>query len=157
MADPFSITASILALVSTLGKTSIAINNFAKTCREARSDLLEVNQELSTLKHILDWLKDDTEREKHSAIPKSLTMQILPIISDCNRVLKKIDEVVQGHVGALGSAKWALGGKKEISCLREALAAHRGALNVTMETVSMCVDLVHLVVPIYFSPGLMRA
>lgn len=43
MADPLSITASILALVSTVAKTSIVVNDFAKMCREARGDLLGVS------------------------------------------------------------------------------------------------------------------
>lgn len=72
-------------------------------------------------------------------------------------MLKKIDEVVKDHKGALGPAKWALSGKKEVSCLREALAAHRGALNVTMETVSMCVGYVHRIMLVYSAPGLIWA
>ena len=90
MADSLSLTTGILALISTVGKTSIVLTDFIKTCREARGDLLGVSQELSTLKQILEWLKDDTEEDELSAIPESLTTQVLPIISDCDRVLRKI-------------------------------------------------------------------
>lgn len=139
MADPLSITTGILALITAVGKTSIVVTDFVKTCREARGDLLGVSQELSTLKQILEWLRDDTDETKQSAIPESLTAQIIPIVTDCDRVLKKIDNVVKGHASTLGPTKWALGGKKDIGSLREALSAHRGALSVTLETLTMWV------------------
>lgn len=137
MADSLSLTTGTLALISTVGKTSIVLTDFIKTCREARGDLLGVSQELSTLKQILEWLKDDTEEDELSAIPESLTTQVLPIISDYDRVLRNINRVVKSHTGTLGPTKWAFSGKKNISSLREALLAHRGALNVTLETLTM--------------------
>lgn len=72
MADPLSITSGILTLLSAVGKTTIVVAEFVKTCREARRDLWEVNQELSNLKQILQWLKDDTE-DSNTPIPDSLT------------------------------------------------------------------------------------
>lgn len=134
---PLSITTGILSLLSTVGKTSIAIANFVKTCREARSDLLGVGQELSTLKQILEWLKDDTDSDNNSSVPDSLSEQILPIISNCNAVLEKINEVVKKHSGRLGPARWAIDGKRDVISLRGELNAYRGALSVTLETVSM--------------------
>jgi hypothetical protein len=137
MAEPLSIATGVLALINTVGKTTIAVTEFTKTYREARGDLLGILQELSTLGQVLKWLKDDTSDEKESSIPISLATQILPIISDCERVLDKIREIVAKHSGPLGPARWAFDGKKDVSGLREALGAHRGALNVTLETITM--------------------
>lgn len=138
MAEPLSITTGILSLISTIGKTSLAVADFVKTCREARRDLLEVSQELLQLEKILEWLKDDTE-ESSTSIPETLTAQILPIISNCSLVLDRIQGVVGKHSGRFGPTRWAIDGKKDVTSLRGELAAHRGALNVTLEAITITI------------------
>jgi hypothetical protein len=98
---------------------------------------LGINQELSALQQILEWLNDDACATNANLIPESLKAQILSIISECGCILRKINDVIEKHSGPLGPTKWVMDGKKEINSLREALGAYRGALNIALETVAM--------------------
>jgi Fungal N-terminal domain of STAND proteins len=137
MTDPVSLTFGITSLLQVIAQTSVAVASFVQTCRKARADLLGIDQELSALKKILEWLKSDTEDIQDVSIPESLSDQILTIISHCNGTLKKIKSVLEKHSDWRGPARWALDGKKEVSGLQPELAAYRGALSVALITIDM--------------------
>jgi hypothetical protein len=137
MTDPVSLTFGISSLLQTIAATSIAVFKFVQTCRKARGDILGINDELSMLKGILEFLKDDTDGSHVGSIPDSLIVQINQMVSHCNHTLDKITTVLEKHSDSFGPAKWALDGKKEVSSLQQELAVSRGALNLTLAAMDM--------------------
>ena len=131
MADPFSIATGIIGLIAAIGTTYTVFADIAKTCRNARDDLVEVTEELSKLKQALEQLKDDTDADV-SVIPKTQTAQILDIISGCNHAMDRMHETIQKHSGKFGPCKWASSGKNEMIALRGKLASFQGTLCLTL-------------------------
>jgi hypothetical protein len=138
--DPLSITTACLTLLSTVGKTSIAIATFIRGCREARSDLTSISGELTQLHLVLDLLKDDAAVSDDRVIPESLQVQILSIIKNCSAVVDNINTVLDRHSGKSGVVKWVTFGKAEVAGLRMSLEAHRGSLSLVLELVSVSVS-----------------
>jgi hypothetical protein len=133
--DPLSIAASCVGLISVIGQSSIAITNFLRGCREARRELLEISRELGDLKVVLELLKDDP-------IPDALRTRILDIMRNCEYVVKQIELVLEKHAGGTRldqAARWALTGRSDVTKLQLTLCAHRGALNLALEMVSLSV------------------
>lgn len=135
--DPFSITTACIGLIGTVTKTTVAVTEFTRDCREARSDLTSINGELSQLQLVLELLRDDTAVSDDRILPESLQEQILSIIDNCSAVVSKINLVLDNHSGKVGVLKWATFGKSEVAGLRMSLEAHRGSLNLALELVSV--------------------
>ncbi|KAM6513662.1 hypothetical protein FALCPG4_016041 [Fusarium falciforme] len=135
--DPLSITTACVALLAAVGKTTLAVTDFVRDCREARSDLAATTGELSQLHLVLELLKDDAAVSDDRIIPESLQVQILSIIENCSTVVVKINTVLQSHAGRAGVIKWVSFGKSEIAGLRMSLEAHRGSLSLILELVSV--------------------
>ncbi|CAG1960370.1 unnamed protein product [Fusarium graminearum] len=121
----------------TVTKTTVAVTEFTRDCREARSDLTSINGELSQLQLVLELLRDDTAVSDDQILPESLQEQILSIIDNCSAVVSKINLVLDNHSGKVGVLKWATFGKSEVAGLRMSLEAHRGSLNLALELVSV--------------------
>jgi hypothetical protein len=81
--DPLSITATCIALVSTITKTSLLVGGFVKDVRAARSDLDGVSRELLSLKTVLELLADDVTDSTNESFPQTLQKQITGIIGNC--------------------------------------------------------------------------
>ncbi|PNP56422.1 hypothetical protein FNYG_15358 [Fusarium nygamai] len=135
--DPLSITSACVALLGAVTKTTLAVTNFTRDCRDARSDLASITGELSQLHLVLELLKDDTAVTDDRIIPESLQTQILSIIDNCSAVVSKINSVLDNHAGKAGVLKWVTFGKNEVVGLRMSLEAHRGSLNLVLELVSV--------------------
>jgi hypothetical protein len=135
--DPLSLTKGILALLSAVATTSKGVTDFIRGCREARSDLTAVSRELSELAIVLELLKDDSDVADDSVIPEAIQKQILSILLNCKDVIAKVDDVLAQHAGKLGAARWVMVGKKDAANLRQSLEAHRGALGLALETVTL--------------------
>ncbi|WXC45862.1 hypothetical protein QX201_005558 [Fusarium graminearum] len=135
--DPLSITTACIGLIGTVTKTTVAVTEFTRDCREARSDLTSINGELSQLQLVLELLRDDTAISDDQILPESLQEQILSIIDNCSAVVSKINLVLDNHSGKVGVLKWATFGKSEVAGLRMSLEAHRGSLNLALELVSV--------------------
>ncbi|KAL3593306.1 hypothetical protein FPOAC2_07602 [Fusarium poae] len=135
--DPLSITTACIGLIGTVAKTTLAVTNFTRECREARSDLTSINGELSQLQLLLELLRDDTAVSDDHILPESLQGQILSIIDNCSAVVSKINDVLDKHSGKAGVLKWVAFGKNEVVGLRMSLEAHRGSLNLALELVSI--------------------
>ncbi|CZR52670.1 uncharacterized protein PAC_02547 [Phialocephala subalpina] len=131
--DPLSITTGCLALISAVGKTTIAINDFIRSCREAKNDLATITKELSELQTVLQLLKDNCAIVDEQENKDRLKAQILSIIANCNNVLLTIERVLKGLTGRTGTIKWVAFGKKEVAGLRVSLEAHRGSLNLAVQ------------------------
>ncbi|OBS20413.1 hypothetical protein FPOA_06783 [Fusarium poae] len=135
--DPLSITTACIGLIGTVAKTTLAVTNFTRECREARSDLTSINGELSQLQLVLELLRDDTAVSDGQILPESLQEQILSIIDNCSAVVSKIHDVLDKHSSKAGVLKWITFGKNEVIGLRMSLEAHRGSLNLALELVSV--------------------
>ncbi|XEV04989.1 hypothetical protein FSHL1_010276 [Fusarium sambucinum] len=135
--DPLSITTACIGLIGTVATTTLAVTNFTRECREARSDLTSINGELSQLQLVLELLRDDTTVSDDQILPESLQEQILSIIDNCSAVVSKINLVLDRHSGKVGALKWATFGKNEVIGLRMSLEAHRASLNLALELVSI--------------------
>ncbi|KAB5572480.1 hypothetical protein GE09DRAFT_1099675 [Coniochaeta sp. 2T2.1] len=137
--DPLSITSGALACITAIVQTSKAITNFIRGCREARSDLTVISRELSELGIVLELLKDDSDVADDRVIPEAIQRQILSILANCKDVIGKIDDLLAQYDGKTGPARWVLSGKRDAANLRQSLEAHRGALGLALETVTLSI------------------
>jgi hypothetical protein len=141
--DPLSIATGCLSLIATISRTSILIASFVKDCRAARHDLDDISRELTSVQSVLSLLKDDIATANDQAIPETLRGQINSIISNCSRVLKELDELLQRHEGERmhQAACWATTGKRDAAKLRGTIEAHKGALNLALDLLTLYVYL----------------
>lgn len=125
MGDPVSIVTGIVGLLATIGATV----RFIKDVRNAPKDILEINEELLTLKEVLEWLKSNIDP---LPITDSLRTQMLCIISDCHRTTESLHEVIQKYSGPLGRHKWPITGKDKVAALRRKLAQSRETMRTML-------------------------
>ncbi|KAF2677102.1 hypothetical protein K458DRAFT_410002 [Lentithecium fluviatile CBS 122367] len=140
--DPISISASCVGLAATIAKTSTAVTCFVRDVRDARRDLDGVSRELSSLKNVLDLLAEDTINEKDQTFPANLKAQIAGILTNCNDVVVDIEDGLSKHEKSkLGrSGYWTMGGGKgEMAKLRSTLEAHKSALEIALEMLSITI------------------
>ncbi|OCK85524.1 hypothetical protein K432DRAFT_26687 [Lepidopterella palustris CBS 459.81] len=139
--DPLSISVGCVSLLSAIAKTSVSVTGFIRDYRDSRHDLVAVSRELTDLEIVLGLLKEDSSITGSQAIPQTLQRQIVSIISNCSDVLKEMNGLLQKYKG--GSAdkatRWALTGKNDIAKLRLTLEAHRGALNLALDMVTLSI------------------
>lgn len=141
--DPLSITATCFALVTTISKISIQINNFVRQVRDARGDLDAVSRELTSLKSVLKILSEDAENSTSGGFPKSLVTQISPVLTDCRDVLEQTEASLQKYAGGgvKKGLKWSLSGREDMTKLRSRLEAHKSALDLALDVVALYVSL----------------
>lgn len=135
--DPLSITSACIGLLAAVTKTTLAVTNFTRDCREARSDLTSITGELSQLNLVLELLRDETAVSDDQIIPESLQTHILSTINSCSAAVSKINTILDKHAGKTGVLKWATFGKNEVAGLRTSLEAYRGSLSLVLELVSV--------------------
>lgn len=137
--DPLSITATCISLVSTITKTSLFVGGFVKDVRAARSDLDGVSRELLSLKTVLELLAEDAADSARESFPQTLQKQITGIISNCTGVVVDIEETLKKHEGGKlnKAAQWVAFGKNDMVKLRSSLEAHKSALEIALEMVTL--------------------
>lgn len=141
--DPLSIATGCVSLILAIRSCSALITDLVRGCRAARQDLDDISQELTSVESVLSLLKDDIDTTNDQAIPETLRRQITSIICNCSRVLKELDELLQRHNGERmdQAAYWATVGKRDAAKLRGTLEAHKGALNLALEFLTLYVYL----------------
>lgn len=140
--DPLSITAACVGLTVTATKVVDTIVGFVRTVKSARADLDAVSRELGSLKLIILSLEDETREDESDGCPRlpdSLQTQIRDIIGNCQAVLEEIDKVLRDQkTSRIGEAsRWATIGKADLRKLQGSLQAHRSALDIALELLSM--------------------
>ncbi|KAM0427901.1 hypothetical protein ACHAPT_007360 [Fusarium lateritium] len=137
--DPLSIAAACIAFVQAADKTITTIRRFILDCRDARSDLSAVNRELSDLKLTLNLLEDlvPDGNETGDPLPSSIREDIRSIIKNYLDVAKEIDNVLVEYRGRFAVASWAAEGKQKIASLQAVLEAHRRALDLAVDTITL--------------------
>ncbi|RMJ15707.1 hypothetical protein CDV36_004617 [Fusarium kuroshium] len=133
------IAAASIAFAQAADKTIGTIRGFIVDCRDARSDLSAVNRELSDLKLTLNILEDllPDGRQTKDPLPSSIRDDIRSIIKNCLDVAKEIDDVLLGNRGRFEAVSWAAKGKQKVNSLRAVLEAHRRALNLAVDTITL--------------------
>ncbi|RSM10815.1 hypothetical protein CEP52_003380 [Fusarium oligoseptatum] len=133
------IAAASIAFVQAADKTIGTIRGFIVDCRDARSDLSAVNRELSELKLTLNILEDlvPDGSQTGDPLPSSIRDDIRSIIKNCLDVAKEIDDVLLGNRGRFAAVSWAAKGKQKVNSLRAVLEAHRRALNLAVDTITL--------------------
>ncbi|KAF2115115.1 hypothetical protein BDV96DRAFT_93809 [Lophiotrema nucula] len=137
--DPLSITVSCITLLGAIATTSKTITSFVREVRDARNDLDSISRELLSLETVLSLLADDVKTSSES-LPATLGKQILGIISNCNRVVAEIEGSLAKHgKSKLGSGGyWTVGGGKgDMAKLRMTLEAHKSALDIALDMVTI--------------------
>ncbi|TVY77662.1 hypothetical protein Focb16_v007462 [Fusarium oxysporum f. sp. cubense] len=107
--DPLSIATGCATLISTIGSLSLSINSFVRTCREARGDLDRV-------------------------------APCLGIVTNCNSVVVELQECITKYGGdnrLKSKAGWAINGQGDVAKLHSNLEAHRAALELALDMISL--------------------
>lgn len=133
------IAASCIAFAQVADKTIRTIRGFIIDCRDARTDLSAVNRELSELKLTLNILEDlvPDGSQTEDPLPSSIRDDIRDIIKNCLDAAKDIDDVLMEHRGRFAAVSWAATGKQKVNSLKAVLEAHRRALNLAVDTITL--------------------
>jgi len=117
----------------------VTISTFVRQVRDARVDLDAVSRELVSLKSILEILAEDAAGSGANGLPESLTMQIQGIMSGCDDVIIQITRILSKYDGnsLVARSQWAISGRGDIDKLRSSLEAHKSALNIALDMLSL--------------------
>jgi hypothetical protein len=137
--DPFSLTVGCISLISAIASVSRSVTNFVLSCRDARQDLAAVSRELSELDMTLHILKADTEAKGPHQLPNDLRRHVRDIMENCSNILSDFEELLRRYEGRGldRAARWALSGRKDAEKMRSSLAAHKGALSLVVEAMTL--------------------
>ncbi|KAH7379605.1 hypothetical protein BKA66DRAFT_571419 [Pyrenochaeta sp. MPI-SDFR-AT-0127] len=135
--DPLSITAACFSLTATITKTSLSVSTFVRSVRAARSDLDAVSRELASLKTLLELIAEDAEDV--DTFPETLRKHITGILANCELVLVEVQRLVEKYAGPgiIKGSKWALAGSEDVAKLQLSLQAHKSALEIALEMVTL--------------------
>lgn len=135
--DPLSITAACVSLAAMITKTSISVTSFVRSVRAARSDLDAVSRELASLNTLLELIAEDAKDV--NAFPETLRKHIANILTNCELVLIEVQRLVEKYdgPGIIKGSKWALEGSKDVAKLHLSLEAHKSALDIALEMVTL--------------------
>ncbi|KAF5268254.1 hypothetical protein FOXYS1_865 [Fusarium oxysporum] len=137
--DPLSIATGCATLISTIGSLSLSINSFVRTCREARGDLDRVARELLSLQKVLELIQEDVADESKT-FPTTLEQHVSGIVTNCNSVVVELQECITKYGGdnrLKSKAGWAINGQGDVAKLRSNLEAHKAALELALDMISL--------------------
>jgi hypothetical protein len=147
--DALSVATACLTLVGSITKLSFQIHGFVREVREARGDMDAVSRELQSLKTILEILAEDAEtstttNSTNGFFPATLGRQISGIVANCGGVVVQIEQCLERHgcgersgAGLRAGTRWSLVGKGDMEKLRSSLEAHKSALDIALEMVTL--------------------
>ncbi|KAK0638481.1 chitin synthase N-terminal-domain-containing protein [Cercophora newfieldiana] len=142
MADPFSIAASCVGLLSAIATATVRINGFVRTARDTRGDLDAVSRELSSLRTVLELIQADAEGSQEQ-LPQAIVRHLCEVLTNCNGAVSDIEKILRKYenTGAMTSSRWALSGKGDVDKLRAHLEAHTSALGLVLDMMSLVVTI----------------
>jgi len=137
--EPFSITTGALSIVGMISTLTVTVSSFMRQLRDARNDLDVVMRELVSLKIVLEILADEASNLGPNGLPMSLTTQVRGILDGCGRVVAQIEETLSRFEGnnLLVKSQWVLGGRADMDKLRTSLEAHKSALCIALDMLSL--------------------
>ena len=140
MADPLSIATGVVGLVTAIGKSLFAINQFRQDVSEARRDLLRVAGELTSLRTTIEGLKEDFVDDDVD-VPSSLQENVLSIVTSCSKTVNDMEKLLIRLLDGKFRRKieWATSGKPDMDKLRSNLEAHKMSLNIAIDMLDLSV------------------
>jgi len=137
--DPLSITTTCLALLSAISTGIRSIKDFVVGCREAHNDIAAVSRELSDLDITLHMLQHGVEASESNQLPENLRQHTRDIMANCNIVLIDLEALLRKYQcpGLGRAANWTLSGRKEAEKMRVSLEAHKRALGLVVDAVTL--------------------
>ncbi|KAG5743475.1 hypothetical protein H9Q69_002124 [Fusarium xylarioides] len=138
--DGISVAASCIAVIQAADQTYKIISHFVRDCKDAKSDLAAVSQELSTLTRTLTQLKDlvpDSSDFADSDLTNNTKRDIREIVSSCLVVASDIEDVLSGREGKLAALSWATRGKRKVATAKVLLETNRRALSLAVDTITL--------------------
>ena len=135
MADPLSIAGTAVSLVATIARVVKDVEQFVRQIREARADMDGISRELWSLKAVLEMLTDDVK--SGATVPPKLE----DILKNCAEVMGRLDATLQQYNSERlrVRVKYVWSGKEMITHYRDSLAAHKGALDLAVDLVTLSV------------------
>ncbi|KAF5569303.1 hypothetical protein FPHYL_2118 [Fusarium phyllophilum] len=138
--DGLSVAASCIAVIQAADQTYKIISQFLRDCKDAKSDLAAVSQELSILTRTLTQLKDlvpDGSDFADSDLTNNTKRHTREIVSSCLVVASDIEDVLSGYEGKLAALSWATRGKRKVATAKVLLETNRRALSLAVDTITL--------------------
>ncbi|KAF5025150.1 hypothetical protein F66182_2790 [Fusarium sp. NRRL 66182] len=138
--DGVSVAASCVALIQAADKTLRVISQFARDCKDAQTDLANLNQELSALTRTLSLLKDlvpDGSEFADSTLTINTKRDIRDMIHNSLNVARDIEKVLLGHEGRFVALSWAARGRGKVATHKAFLETNRRALSLAVDTITL--------------------
>jgi hypothetical protein len=138
MADPLSITASCVGIMSGIAAVTARIVQFVGDVREARKDMDGVRRELGSLQLSLSALSDEDNRFGFDNQP-ALKENLFGVVVNCGDIVEDIRKLLEDmdKGTAMKKVKWATIGKGNMAKLKLSLEAHKMALDIALDLIAM--------------------
>ena len=135
MADPLSIAGSAVGLAATIGRVVKDVEQFMRQVREARADMDAISRELWSVRAALEMLADDVKSGVN--VPQTLE----DILKNCGEVTERLDATLKKYNSERLQVrvKYVWSGKETINGYRSTLAAHKGALDLAVDLITLLV------------------
>ncbi len=129
--DPISIITGCASLV----KTITEVVRLIQDCRQVPDELKGISLEIVELKVIVEHIQEQFAAAGENA--SSLLQHVSSVIQNCRDVVEKIQALLEEYGGTVGSLRWVLSRRKEVASLRCSLDAHRAALSLALESITL--------------------
>ena len=136
--DPLSVSSACVGLIAGVSQLTLQISSFVSTVRDARKDMDAVSRELTSLSLCLQTLRDDSTNIEY---PQGTKETLIAVIQNCDSVTKQMETLLKKmSSGSLArSAQWAMTGRDDMNKLRSSLEAHKAAIEIALDMISMYV------------------
>lgn len=138
MMDPAgSLEVTIDSLLSAIASASLAVTNFIRSVRSARTDLVQVTRELSDLRLELELLRDE-----HN-VPRRPQSHARAVLDSCGVVLRRIGSLLGDSLSKADAGRpprWSVKERFETTNLCNCLQVYREALTILLEMANLYVD-----------------
>src|SRR5436305_11415795 len=133
-----AITVACASLISSIGTLSKQIVAFVSDIRDARKDMDAVSRELSSLSLCLEGLRDDSSKIQ---LPESLQQNLVGVLRNCDDVTKEMQDLLTNLLreSLRTGVQWSMLARDEMNKLRSRLEAHKSAIDIALEMISIYV------------------
>lgn len=133
-----AITVACASLISGIVTLTQQIATFVSQVRSSRKDIDAVSRELSSLALCLEALRDDSSK---ISFPESLQQNLVGILRNCDDVTKEMQDLLTklSQESLRTGVQWSMLARDEMNKLRSRLEAHKSAIDIALEMISMYV------------------
>jgi hypothetical protein len=133
-----AITVACASLISGVVTLSKQITTFVSDVRASRKDMDAVSRELSSLTLCLEALRDDSSK---ISFPESLQQNLVGVLRNCDDVTKEMQNLLRklSSESLRRRIQWSMLDRDEMNKLRSRLEAHKSAIDIALDMISMCV------------------